>query len=302
MSFAVIGVVFSLALAGCSDVFTEPFEYGTVEVSAERRTGDPVPEMDFLLFSGTRHLEWGVTDEEGLIVFRFVPHEPVGVLAHPADVYIPTDPETGYVTTFLMSEGDERRFTFTFFKVGPGSIMATVEDPEEEPIADVRLQLFSPQAPIEEGLTDGAGEHTFTDVPFGIYGVRVIGGPVQLPPGVGVFQDGLIAEADLVERVHFVLERCLGEVRALAYDETGDPLEDVPFTIYRPEVIVDEGSSGATGEHLFSELPCGEYGVSVGAVPGYELIDPPAGFLDGLLVERGSELSVEFTFSECCEE
>lgn len=291
----------ALALSGCSDVLTPPYEFGAVEVATERRSGAPIPNVDLVLFSGTRHAGFGTTDQDGRHVFELVVEGPRGVTATIPAGYRPTDlsGDRHRTVTFRMEEGGSESVAFTFLKEGPGSVEVRVLDEDEEPVAGVPLQLYSPDGLEGEGETDEEGGHTFSGVPFGRYGVRALPGRGFVLPGGEVFEQDLIVEEDWVEPVGLTVERCMGTVRVRAADVGGAPVSGVPFILYEFTGVADRGRTGEDGVAAFDEVPCGGYGVRPGPLEGYRVVRPASGFVDGLLLEHESALTAEFTLAAC---
>lgn len=292
----------AVLLAGCSDVLTEPFDYGTVETTVERRSGDGVAGAELTLFTGTRHLGFATTDARGRAVFDFVPFGPLGVAVAIPDGFRPLDLTTDRhrIATFRMEEGEEEAVSFTLLKEGPGAVEVRVADTDDEAAAGVGLELFSPDTVEAEGRTGDDGLHTFEDVPIGAYGVRVRLDRRFVRSETGTpYRDGLIVDEGWVERVAFTLERCEGAVRARAAEPDGTPVPGVPLVLFEPEGVVEEASTGDDGTHTFAELPCGDYGVRVGPVEGYRLVSPPEPFVDGLVVTHEAERTAAFTFEAC---
>ncbi len=287
-------------LPGCSDILTEPFRYGTVEVLGERRSGEAVPGVEFTLYTGTRTLGVDVTDELGRILFRFVPACGMGVSAwEQPEPYRSLDPESGTFRTFTMVEGEERSFTFVYLKVGPGTIVVRVVDPEGAGIPGVRVQRYAPDGAHAEAETDHAGEHAFTEVPFGHHGVRLLPGRGYLIPDEGSHTDGLLIDDGATEHAMLTELRCRGVVRAVVVDEGESPVANVPVTLYGATGFVGEGVTDAEGIREFEEVACGNYGVGIGEVRGYRFMTPAAGFVDGLELGPNGLLTARFTLVVC---
>lgn len=293
-----IGLAATL-LAGCSELVEEPYDYGTVEVVAHRRSGEGVPGVGLVLYTGTRQLDFGATDSQGRARFDYVPFGNLGVFATPPDGYRPLSFATGYVSTFPMDEGERQEVSFTYLKFGPGSVAARVTDTDGTPLEGIPLHLYSPSEVVQEGETDASGELRFVDVPFGHYGVRA-----ELRRGFTVprvFRDGLIVEDGVEERAEFILQRCVGQIRVRATVEPGGaPLAGVGATLYEFTGPVEGDFTDASGEYVFDELPCTNYGVRTDPILGYERVNPPSGIIDRLvLTTNGQERLAHFTFRAC---
>lgn len=192
-----------LAAAACSELFTQPFEYGTVEVSAERGSGEPLPGVRIALYSGTRILDQGTSDSHGHLTFRLVPFGHLGVSAAVTGLVL--QPNYQFVT-FRMAEGAHQRVAFIFVACEE-SVSVLVLDNGGEPIRGAELSIYSPQEVVATGSTDVSGRHDFMPVPCGNYGVRV-----QAPSGYAVTEgpgssyiDGLLVEDGAQIEVVFTL-------------------------------------------------------------------------------------------------
>lgn len=207
----VVGLGFLLFLqAGCSELI-DPFEYGRVEVSVERPSGEGVQGIDLALFSGTRHLEWAKTDSRGRHVFRFVPEGPLGLFVFTPGPLMHLDPSfRGAPYTFTSREGEVRILDFVVLRLGSGSVAVQVQDPEGDPIAGVALRLSKtdppPTDPVE-GETDAAGAHRFEGVSAGVYEIAVLPGSGYVVPPEGASVEDLIVEGGDEVGISFVLER-----------------------------------------------------------------------------------------------
>ena len=289
----------ALGLGGCSEILTEPYRYGAVEVVAVRRSEEPVPGVRLVLFTGTRHLGFESTGEDGRALFDFVPAGSLGVYATPPAGYRPLDLEHGYVHTFGFEEGEKLLVAFTYLKIGPGSVTAEVRDAVGKPLEGVRLELFSPVRLVAAATSGSVGTHTFSAVPFGEYGVRALPGRGYTVPSGMVTRSGLLVEEGVEELALFTLERCRGSVRVLTVAEAGDPVRGAPVTLYEATGHVAVSSTGQSGERIFPMLPCGDYGVRVAPVAGYRLLSPAAGYVDGLVLGNEAVREARFTFATC---
>lgn len=200
--------VICLVATGCSLLLTDAFEYGTVEVTAQTDSGEPIPGVGMLLYSGTRHLATGDTDESGRFVFTFVPEGDLGVHSTwPADVQ---EPDPSY-QTFRMREGESHSVIFTIeVCVGTGSIFVRTVDEDGAPVGDVHLNLYDPHEILEDVRTDAGGTYDFFDVPCGgPYGVQLAPpGGYEVDPGPGGrYIDALFIEDGTVHELVFVLNR-----------------------------------------------------------------------------------------------
>ena len=191
------------AIWGCSELFTEPFDYGTVEVFTEQESGQPVSGVHLVLYSGTRILDRGESDYAGHRVFQLVPFGHLGVAAYSAGQGL--SPEYQYIT-FRMREGDHQEVGFTFVACD-GSVSAQVFVDAGAPVEGAEVTLYSSQHVLEVGSTDPSGRHDFLDVPCGNYGLKIqppSGFTVAEGPGTSFF-DGLVVENEGQVEVVFTI-------------------------------------------------------------------------------------------------
>lgn len=189
----ILAALLALAVAGCSELLSEPFEYGEVEVTTVLDSGEPLGGVHLVLYSGTRVHQQASSDDNGYSRFRFVPPGALGVSVEPPLGF--RLPGASY-TTFSMNEGDRREVTFTF-DTCLGSIAVLVVDDEAEPVADAGLLLYAPRGELEDVRTDAAGRYDFVDILCGGgYAVKVTppaGYSVEEGPGSS-YHDGLAVD------------------------------------------------------------------------------------------------------------
>lgn len=289
-----------LLLAGCDEfLVSDPFHYGEVEVRTQRRSGEPVSGVDLILYTGTRVLGKTTSRTDGTAQFRYVPAGVMGVQAFPPEAYRPLDLRSGWTETFAMKEGEERPVAFTYLKFGPGTLIVRTEDPEGSPLEGVRLEVFSPDRLVAAFNSGPAGERTFSDLPFGVYGVRALPGRGYQVPGGIKLVEGFIIEDGWTETAHVVLERCLGTIRAVSTEPDGQPLAGIDVTLFESAGDLAAGETDEGGEYDFSDLYCGNYGVRAGILPEYRLISPPTRYVDGLVLGHEQEIEARFTYARC---
>jgi len=293
----------ALLLGGCSGLIPDSYEYGTIEVVAARRNGEPVEGVALTLYTGTRHLGYGVTDEQGRFEFRYVPEGRLGVHADPPPSHRPVDLDAGYLIEDNFGEGDHWELSFTYLEFGEGAIEVAVEEPDGSVIPGVRLQLFGPQGVLAEGVTDENGQYSFLDLQLGEYGVFAFPRPAfSLPDGgpMGI-AEGLLVDESHVEQVRFTMDACRGAIRVHARDTLGSPVVGLGLEVFRPEGVVTEARTGADGAVTFERLLCGSYGVFIDRANGLT----PAGaagsewFVDGLSVTEEDVTIVELSYVRC---
>jgi hypothetical protein len=74
-------ILLALALAGCGDLFGPAYRYGAVTVAVVDENGAAVPGVGLTLYTGARHMGYGLTDGAGRHTFSFVPAGSYGVAA-----------------------------------------------------------------------------------------------------------------------------------------------------------------------------------------------------------------------------
>lgn len=295
--FGAILLLAAGALVACEDLISEPFDYGKVEVTATRRSGVPVSGVRLTLYTGTRHLGYGTTDDNGRFSFQFVPTGRIGVLADPPVEFRPLDLDRGYSRVQNISEGESASAEFTYLKFGKGSVAVRAVDQSGDAVAGLPLQLYQPTGVVAEAVTGADGTFLFGDVPFGIYGVFAFPAePYSFADGSfpGIADDLLIDEGHR-EDVQFTLERCSGRIRAVAVDQEGRSVEGAALLLYTWQGVVAEGSTDAQGTHRFTAIDCGDYGILITPPPGYSVDEGRgANYFDGLQVEEGEDVLVTF--------
>lgn len=292
-----------MVVAGCESLLTRPGLYGTVTVTAARRSGEPIAGAPLVLYTGQRPMGYGTTDSTGRYTFLDVPEGVYGVYAsvpsgyaRPEELYSVASP-SDVVQELRVLGGATRTARFEFLRRGPGSIAVQVSEPAGAPVSDTRVLLFSPRGVVREANTDRDGRVMFAGVPFGNYGVfaerplaYVDSGETTLPA-----RDGLIVEAGSSEQVRFTFERCVGSIAASVRDQFGGAVPGASLLLYSGAGV--QGEYPVTGDRLqLGSLPCGEYGLRVRLPRGFSATEGRgATFVDGLRIRRGRALQASFT-------
>lgn len=290
-------------VAGCESLLTRPGLYGTVTVTAARRSGEPIAGAPLVLYTGQRPMGYGTTDSTGAYTFLDVPEGVYGVYAtvpsgyaRPEELYA-VAPPSDVVQNLRVVGGATRTARFEFLKRGPGSIAVQVSEPGGVPVPDTRVLLFSPRGVVREANTDRDGRVMFGGVPFGNYGVfaerpliYVDSGETTLPA-----RDGLIIEAGSSEQALFTFEKCLGSITASVRDQFGVVVPGASFLLYSGAGTL--GEYPLTGDRLqISSLRCGEYGIRVRLPRGFSATEGRGvTFVDGLRLRRGRALQASLT-------
>lgn len=193
------------ALSGCSEYFTDPYDWGTVEAWVLDQTGAPVADASLTLYSGTRHLGIARTDADGYHRFRFVPPGSLGVSVSPPS---PAANPQYQFTTFRMEEGQHRELTF-HVSLCEGGIRVSVADPHGAAAQGVEVQLYRWDGGVARQATDAAGQVRFAELPCDNYGVRLLPSEgFDFEEGAGSsWVDGLSFEHQEELEVSFVVTR-----------------------------------------------------------------------------------------------
>jgi hypothetical protein len=297
-------VVLCLAVAaatGCDDLLTPAFDYGEIEVVAARRSGDGVPGVRLTLYTGTRHLGYGITEADGRFVFDFVPQGQIAVLADPPEGYRPVNLASGFIEAAVLPEGAEATFNFTYLKEGTGSVAVRVVEDSGKPIAGLRLQLNTGEGAVAQAVTGPTGEFVFDNLPLNHYSVFAFPmGALSFPDGspLGIVDDLLIDEGHR-ELVEFTLSRCTGDLRVRVIDTGGAPISGLLLRLYTWEGTVGQGRTNDDGVYERLIMDCGNYGLDVERRPGIVPAGTAGWTQDGILVEEGELRSVQMVFARC---
>lgn len=299
----VLAPLLLILLAGCSELLSDGFDYGSVEVQVVQRSGEPAPGVKLILYTWSHHMAYGESDAEGRHTFEFVPPGSYGVRAVPEEPFVTF---TGFASVardgVAMEKGGHEEVTFTLLKRGPGTVRVRVRDASGNAVPGTEVFLYAHFGGIADGVTGPTGEHVFEEVPFGDYGVRIEPTPGYVAaPGRGTsFLDGIVVDEGSVDVLEFAVERCTGRIRVRVADRSGSPVAGVRLSLYSfrggiSTAVTDEG-----GRAEFPEAPCGNLGVALQEALGYTF--PPgrgAAFVDGLEIGNGTEREVLFEVTPC---
>ena len=300
-------VALVILLSACGAWVTDILEFGSLEVRTVTRSGAPVSGSELVLYNDLQVMGVGFTDSDGVHRFDFVPPQFYGVHNEPPDGHMrPEDvvggPSTAYVQGITMKEGDEKSISFTFLRVGPGRIDVSVTDPNGTPIEDTEVFLYGPEGTLSEKFIGSSGSVSFDSVSFGNRGIRVVPPRSYLDIDEGFFfQHGLLIDEGWTEEVNFVLEKCLGTVRASVQDASGAPVAAHPLRLYSSTETLEVRDTGADGLAVFDSIGCG-------GPRGLALVETPEwffeegrglSFYDGISVTQGSDQTFSFSVERC---
>lgn len=194
-----------LTLVACDDLILTPYRYGEVEVRATLRNGEPIEDVAFLLYSGTRHLAIEHTDAAGRVVFRYAPQGALGISVEPPRGYRVPEDQPGYVELTLTEGG---RHSAVFELVGPGAMRVTVVDTLGAPAIGVWVEVYTGEGVVFGGEVENALPLLVGHL-AGDHGVRAVATDrCPVGPGGVVFSDGHWIGDDAVVDVTLVVEPC----------------------------------------------------------------------------------------------
>ncbi len=217
-------------LAGCSDLLTDTYDYGHVQVVVTDRSGAPAPGLNLVFYNSHRHTGYGQTDGAGRVEFDFVPEGNYGVYLTMNHQYVaPSLEDWDYRDSIVLGAGAAEVVEFTVYTRGAGTVQVAALDETGAPVADVGVTLIARAAAGEVGpptadeepepgnrhtLTGVDGIALFDDVGWGAYRVEA-----AAPEGYAVLSVGgeFIIDAGWVEEV---------EVRLESRPQANEPGED----------------------------------------------------------------------------
>jgi hypothetical protein len=193
MRHTLLAAVVMSMLAGCSELTSAGYDYGSIEVKAVSTEGEPISGVRLLLYTGVQHMAYGETGSDGSHEFAFVPHfGTFGVRAQPPAEYLVAEGRgLNFVDGIVIERGGRETIVFTFERNG-AVIRVRVVEPSGVGIAGARVVLYDQLQTHAEGFTDSNGELVFSSVPLGNLGVRAT--PPEgyvMPEGGPPYIDGL---------------------------------------------------------------------------------------------------------------
>ena len=300
-------VLMIILFSACAVLFTDIVEFGSLEVHTVTRSGAPVTGSELVLYNDVQVMSVGLTDTNGIHRFDFVPPQFYGISNEPPKGHwriedLVGGPSTAYIDGITIEEGDQKSFSFTFLRVGPGQINVSVMDSDGIPIEKTQVLVYGSEGTLSEKVVGPSGLVSFDSVSFGNRGVRVVPPRSYLDIDEGFFfQHGLIIDEDWTEEVNFVLEKCLGTIRASVQDASGAPVEGHPLRLYSSTETLEMEDTGVDGLAVFDSIDCG-------APRGLELTQTPEwffeegrglSFYDGISVTQGSDQTFSFSVERC---
>jgi hypothetical protein len=284
------------ATLGCDKLLT-PALYGSLKVQVTRYDGTPIAAVPLTVNFGGRRMAAGITDSAGFYTFELLPEAEYGVYAKVIPGYslpesVRPGPRTDFVDSIAVTRGATGTARLSLLKIGPGSVIAKVTEPNGTPVADVPVTLYSgSNGPFREDTTDASGQVLFTNVPFGDWGVQVVR-PVRFRDKFDWpfdQKDGLIVEEGGAPRAEFTMARCGGAVSMRVHDNANFPVPGARVVLYSQGTDLDSVFVDSAGSHTFEPLGCNDFGVRVTDVPiGWRIVPGPGtSYIDGIIVYRG---------------
>ena len=295
-----------ILLSACATLFTDIIAFGSLEVLTVTRSGVPVTGSELTLYNDVQVSAVGFTGADGKYLFKFMPPQVYGVHNEPPDGYMRPEDMAGGISTaythqIVIEEGDEKNTSFSFVKIGPGRIDVSVMDLDGTPIEETKVFLYGPQGDLSEKLVGSSGSVSFDPVSFGNRGIRVVPPRLYLDGDEGFFfQDGLLIDEGWTEEVSFILEKCLGTLRANVQDDSGAPFSEYPIRLYSSTADLDVRDTGTDGVAVFDSIACGNRGLALVGTPGWTFEEGRGlSFHDGISVTRGSDQTFSFNVEPC---
>lgn len=192
-----------------------------------------------------------------------------------------------------------------------GSVVVETRRRSGDPVAGVRLTLYTGTRVMAIGQTGADGRFLFENLPpdvrggYGVYAEPPEGyaRPEEILGGASVatFHDGLGLEEGEQKTATFTYVKIgPGAISVTVRGLDGTPVPGILVTLYRPTGPEGKGVSGADGGVRFDPVPFGNWGVALLDLPaGFLDWDEGAPFLDGIPIEEGSEEAVAFTLEPC---
>lgn len=183
--WAWVGAV--LAVAGCSEVVGEGYDYGTIAVRATVGDSLPVANVRVEMYNWQRTLAVGTTDANGRYDFDFVPFGEVGVRSYAPPGHVATDHDG-----IVVPPGGRIEVPLNFYRPCCGVVRVRTQDDLGQPVPETGLVLYAATLTSIEAETGADGQHVFDELPEELYGVQIKPpAGYRLPTGSRNYVDGL---------------------------------------------------------------------------------------------------------------
>jgi hypothetical protein len=169
------------------------------------------------------------------------------------------------------------------------------------------LTLYTGDRPVQYARSPASGSYTFTQVPFGLYGVTifppdgyvlpesVIGGP-----STSARQNMQLTAEGLAPLSFKLLRSGSGAILVETRSPTGAPVAGIQVTLYGNDGIIKRDLTAASGRVAFANVPIGVYGVSVSRPRGlYDYKEDPNFAIDKQVIESGTLDTLRVTLTPC---
>jgi hypothetical protein len=117
-----VGLVLLAGALACEPLLLGPSRYGEVYVTIATASGEVVPDVPIVLYTGARPIEYARTDASGSFLFQRVPADNYGVLGEmPAGMCNPDGSRTLVTDDLDVVPGERRLVPFTIRPCVPAS-------------------------------------------------------------------------------------------------------------------------------------------------------------------------------------
>jgi hypothetical protein len=205
------------------------------------------------------------------------------------------------VHQIVIEEGDDKDVSFTFVKIGPGRIDVSVKNLEGTPIEETKVFLYGPFGDLAEKVVGSTGSVSFDPVSFGNKGIRIVPPQLYLDGDDSFFyKDALLIDEGWREEVSFVLDKCLGTLRASVQDVSGAPVPDYPIRLYSVKENLGVKQTETDGIAVFDSINCGNRGLALVETTDWIFEEGrDLSFYDGIFVKRGTDQTFSFNVEFC---
>lgn len=251
---------------------------GNVSVYVESSERKPLTGIRVVLYSSQGSVAEGLTDAAGLYTFPPVPLGNYGVFAFRPPAY--TDSAENPLPSrdgFIVDQGSKGTATFSFARC-IGTLDVRVRDNTNAPVPGTLLTYYGSFG-VQDSILGADGSRRITDVPCGIYGVRIrppVGWTVNEGRGT-TFQDGISIHRGTAADVTLRVVRIgRGTIRVRILDENGAAVPNIRTVVYTGQGLVADVVTDNSGFVSVSNLLVNaEYGVRIVPDPFYSAPEGP---------------------------
>lgn len=289
--------VLLLALVtGCDRWVTTPARYHNLEVKVTSRLGTPIPGVRLLLYTGRRPMGTGRTDKTGRHEFEDVPDGEYGVVADqlPSGYHgleaLTGDVSTLYKDGLQVSAKSVPSVVFKLLREGPGTVVARLAKPDGTPLVGIPANLDDQFGHSRGQTTSATGVAIFTEVPYGIYYVKVAN-PDRFETDTAspyLYSRPVPVDSGSRDSVAVTLTPCTGDITIRVIDGSGRGVPSYPVRLYTSTQILEDTFTDASGNYVWAGLQCGEYGNAIRPKAGYSYTDTYGLGYTSVVVKRGT--------------